>query len=233
MSSAPAPPPGAPGGLWAARALLEATGRPSHAPNHCPQLLELAASSVADSTALLTLPCRRAKFSCESLCSVGVRMRDPLAGKSRPRYVLEVYNKQRVQGKGYKDFDETDAYITGCVARACGSAIAWVLGNMQNTRCSEFASAVLSTSSLKDFIAHSEQALCRLFNCEQAVLFWVDEEHDQLWRYPTEEEAHWPSASSLTRTATLPLARRTGPPPPPSINRTATLPLDRPSVTSA
>ncbi len=48
--------------------------------------------------------------------------------------MLEVYNKQKVQGKGYKDFDETDAYITGCVARACGSAIAWVLGNMQNRR---------------------------------------------------------------------------------------------------
>jgi len=130
----------------------------------------------------------RAKFSCEGLCSVGVRMRDPLAGKSRPRYVLEVYNKQKVQGKGYKDFDETDAYITGCVARACGSAIAWVLGNMQNRRCSEFASAVLSTNSLQEFAIHSQEALCRLFNCEECVLFWVDDEHNQLWRYLTEEE---------------------------------------------
>ena len=131
----------------------------------------------------------RAKFNCEGLCSVGVRMRDPLAGKSRPRYVLEVYNKQRVQGKGTKDFDETDAYITGCIARACGSAIAWVLGNMQNRRCSEVASAVLSTNSLKEFASHSQEALCRLFNCEEAVLFWVDDEHSQLWRFPTEEES--------------------------------------------
>lgn len=130
----------------------------------------------------------RAKFHCDSLCSVGVRMRDPLAGKSRPRYVLEVYNKQKVLGKGSKDFDETDAYITGCVARACGSAIAWVLGNMQNRRCSEFAHAVLATNSLKEFVAHSQQALCRLFNCEEAMLFWVDDEHNQLWRFPTAEE---------------------------------------------
>ena len=130
----------------------------------------------------------RAKFHCDSLCSVGVRMRGPLSAKARPRYVLEVYNKQKVQGKGSKEFDETDAYITGCVARACGSAIAWVLGNMQNRRCSEFAHAVLATNSLKEFAAHSQQALCRLFNCEEAVLFWVDEEHNQLWRFPTAEE---------------------------------------------
>tara|TARA_B100000780_G_scaffold57597_1_gene36619 strand:- start:299 stop:463 length:165 start_codon:yes stop_codon:yes gene_type:complete len=48
---------------------------------------------------------------------------------------------------------------------------------------------VLSTNSLKEFAAHSQEALCHLFNCEEAVLFWVDDEHSQLWRYPTEEES--------------------------------------------
>ena len=48
---------------------------------------------------------------------------------------------------------------------------------------------MLSTNSLKEFAAHSQEALCHLFNCEEAVLFWVDDEHNQLWRYPTEEES--------------------------------------------
>lgn len=129
------------------------------------------------------------KFDNRGLCSVGIRMRDPIfAGKARPRYVLEVYNKQRVKGKGVRDFDECDAYVTGCVARTCGAAIAWVLGNMQNARVSEFASATLSCGSLKEFTVAAQSSLCHIFGCEEAVFFFVDEEHDSLWRFPTEEE---------------------------------------------
>ena len=47
-------------------------------------------------------------------------MRDPLSGRARPRYILEVYNKGRFRGKGDGEFDECDAYVTGCLARSCG-----------------------------------------------------------------------------------------------------------------
>ena len=87
----------------------------------------------------------RAKFHCDSLCSVGVRMRGPLSAKARPRYVLEVYNKHKVQGKGSKEFDETDAYVLGCLARTSGAAISWTLGNHSAQRTSDFAHQVCSS----------------------------------------------------------------------------------------
>ena len=94
--------------------------------------------------------------------------------KAKPKGTLLEHKKLGEElakkGKGVKDFDETDAYVTGCVARACGAAIAWVLGNMQNARCSEFASAVLTTNSLKEFTQHSCRAMERLFNCDPGAL---------------------------------------------------------------
>jgi len=131
----------------------------------------------------------RAKFDCQGLISVGVRMRDPLLQKPRTRYVLEVYNKLRSDGKkGLVPFEETDAFIAGCLARSAAAAIAWVLGNKQQQQISDFSSAVLGTASLREFDAKASGSLRKLFNCEEAVLFWHDEDHSCIWRYKTEEE---------------------------------------------
>jgi len=136
----------------------------------------------------------QAKFDCKNLCSVALRMRDSISSKVRPRYVLEAYNKVRPDGKTLLDFDETDAYIAGCLARTCGAAIAWVLGNRQQQQIAEFSAAVLGGVDASDgeplrrFSTEASKSLCSLFNCEEAVIFWVDETHSLLWRYKTEDE---------------------------------------------
>ena len=130
----------------------------------------------------------RAKFDCRSLCTSSVRMRDPLSGRARPRYILEVYNKGRFRGKGDGEFDECDAYVTGCLARSCGAAIAWTLGAMQQQAVSDFALDVLSATTFEQFTETSCEALKRLFSCEEAILYWVDADHHALWRFKTEAE---------------------------------------------
>ena len=68
-------------------------------------------------------------------------MRDPLApeGGARPRYVIECHNKERHDGQGLREFNECDAYVLGCFARTCGSAISWSLGNMMHSKLEHFA----------------------------------------------------------------------------------------------
>lgn len=135
------------------------------------------------------------KFDISSLCSVAVRMRDQThirtSGTSKPRYVVEAYNKERHQGKGLRDFDECDGYVLGCLARTCGAAIQWAQGNVAARRTSEFAHQVLNARTLQDFSKIAVMGLRTLFGCEDVAIFWIDVEMSCLWRFKTDGELEW------------------------------------------
>ena len=85
--------------------------------------------------------------------AAAVMMRDPLTPDAppRPRYVLECYNKERIDGKGLRDLNETDGYVLGCLARTLGSTLSWALGHMMHSKLSEFASYVWMARTLEAF----------------------------------------------------------------------------------
>jgi len=131
------------------------------------------------------------KFKWINYAAGAILMRDPLTpdGPVRPRYVLEVYNKERVDNpKHVKDMTECDAYVLGCLARTCGSAISWALGHMMHSKVVQFATTGLSSRTLELFDEVATRQLAVLFGCEDVALFWVDKGMECLWRFHTPDE---------------------------------------------
>lgn len=115
------------------------------------------------------------KFTPTSL--IGVPVRAPHR-KGRPRFVIEAYNKERDA-----DFDEADCYVLELIAEAVAAAAAWIRNATYASLAAEFTDTVLQTHSLYDFDCKACEVLTRIFECEEACVYYVDGARDAIWRF--------------------------------------------------